>query len=136
MFNNVSSFVENTFPIVKQQLPASQWMLLLKNFFALHYCQSPYFHDISYEFLQFLATQHELLASYPWLTELAHFEWIELAAEIFDDAWPQFIAGDFWHNIPVMSPFAWPLVYQWPVQRFAQSKQPFRSRSELFDIAS
>ena len=124
-FNNVSGFVENTFPIVKQHLPASQWMLLLKNFFALHYCQSPYFHDISYEFLQFLATQYELLARCPWLTELAHFEWIELAAEIFDDAWPQFIAGDFWHNIPVMSPFAWPLVYQWPVQRFAQSKQPF-----------
>ena len=124
-FNNVSGFVENTFPIVKQQLPASQWMLLLKNFFALHYCQSPYFHDISYEFLQFLATQHELLASYPWLTELAHFEWIELAAEIADDLWPHFIVGDFWHNIPVANPFAWPLVYQWPVQRFAQSKQPF-----------
>ena len=48
-FNNVSSFVENTFPIVKQHLPASDWDLLLKNFFALHHCQSPYFHEISSE---------------------------------------------------------------------------------------
>lgn len=123
-FNNVCSFVENTFPIVRQHLLASDWELLLKNFFALHYCQSPYFSEISSEFLQFLATQYELLARYPWLTELAHFEWIELAAEIADDSWPEFTQGDFWHNIPVMNPFAWPLVYQWPVQRFAQSQQP------------
>jgi hypothetical protein len=39
----------------------------------------------------------------------------------------QFTQGDFWHNIPVANPFAWPLVYQWPVQRFAQSKQPLES---------
>lgn len=121
-FNNVSSFVENTFPVVKQHLPSQQWKLLLKDFFALHCCQSPYFYDISHEFLQFLATQHTVLAQYPWLTELAHFEWIELAADMADEPLPLFVSGDFWQSIPVITPYAWPLVYQWPVQQFEQTK--------------
>lgn len=121
-FNNISSFVENTFPLLKKHLPAQHWQSLLEDFFAKHYCQTPYFAHIADEFLQFLGTQSALLQAYPWMFELAHFEWVELAAEIADDSMPVFVQGDFWQQIPVVSPFVWPLVYQWPVQSFAQQK--------------
>lgn len=122
-FNNVSSFVENAFPVVKKYLADTDWQSLVNDFFAQHYCQSPYFYDISHEFLQFLPTQARLLSLYPWLIEVAHFEWAELAAEMADAELPVAILGDFWQGVPVLSPFVWPLVYQWPVHLFAAREQ-------------
>lgn len=143
-FNNVSSFVESAFPVLKKHLSESDWQTLLTDFFALHACQSPYFYDISHEFLRFLPTQTRLLALYPWLIELAHFEWAELAAEMAEAEWPFAVQGDFWQDIPVLSPLLWPLVYQWPVHVFAQQNSPppasvccllmYRSRDEQVNV--
>lgn len=120
-FNNVSSFVENAFPVLQQCLPEACWQQLLLDFFAEHHCQSPYFYDIAKEFLAFLPTKN-LEQDYPWLIELAHFEWVELAADIADDSLPSYQAGDLLTAIPVVNPFVWPLIYQWPVHTFSQTK--------------
>ena len=116
-FNNVSSFVNSAFPLLQQQLSTEVWQQLLDDFFANHHCQSPYFYDISSEFYQYLTTQTHLLADYPWLLELAHFEWAEIAADIAEGEWPDYQQGDLLTNIPVLNPFVWPLVYQWPVHK-------------------
>lgn len=126
-FNNVSSFVNSAFPLLQQQLSTEVWQQLLDDFFANHHCQSPYFYDISSEFYQYLTTQTHLLADYPWLLELAHFEWAEIAADIAEGDWPDYQQGDLLTNIPVLNPFVWPLVYQWPVHQMNKDKNNLSS---------
>ena len=120
-FNNVSSFVNSAFPLLQQQLSTEVWQQLLDDFFANHHCQSPYFYDISSEFYQYLTSQSHLLADYPWLLELAHFEWAEIAADIAEGDWPSYEQGDLLSGVPVLNPFVWPLVYQWSVHQCSSS---------------
>jgi len=70
----------------------------------------------------------------PWLPELAHYEWVELALQI-SDAQPPVdvdaigVAGSdpgqaLLDGIPVLSPQAWALAYRWPVHRIGPEHQP------------
>lgn len=118
-FNNIAGFVENSFPEVKKRLPDEVWNRLVQGFFAGHHCQSPYFRDISQEFLKYLPHCPETRL-YPWLLELAHFEWAEIAADVAEGEWPVAAAGDVWTQTPVISPFVWPLVYAWPVHALGE----------------
>lgn len=127
-FNNVCSFVEAAYPVLKSLLPAAEWEDLLQRFFAGHRCQSPYFRDISLEFRHWMeAANADWLAAHPWALELMHFEWVELAADCAEAA-PEAAAvqpdGDLLAGVPALSPFVWPLVYRWPVHRFAAGEPP------------
>lgn len=124
LFNNVSSFVENAFPVVQQWLAPAHWQKLVADFFALHRCQSPFFYDIAKEFFDFVLTRDQEQALYPWLVELAHFEWAELAADMAEATLPDYQAGDVLAGVPVLNPCVWPLIYHWPVHTFAVVAPP------------
>ncbi|PTQ88509.1 DNA-binding domain-containing protein [Agitococcus lubricus] len=123
-FNNVLSFLESTFLLCQQCVTADDWQILTRRFFAEHSCQSPFFYDISQAFCQFLQSQTAVQEQYPWLLELAHFEWVELAADMAEAELPCAIQGDIIQQIPVLNPCVWPLVYQWPVHIFAEQLPP------------
>lgn len=125
LFNNVISFVDITFPVAKALLPKPIWQRLSEHFFADYHCHSPFFYDISLHFREFVAALNwPELADFPWLTELLHYEWMELAADIAEEPNPS-IASDCvladescWSqtDAPVrLAMPAWPLAYQWPV---------------------
>ena len=42
-FNNVDGFLGNTFPVLKSLYEEQSWLELVRNFYSLHRCQSPYF---------------------------------------------------------------------------------------------
>ena len=64
----------------------------------------------------------------PWLHELAHYEWVELALQIADDELPPHDpGGDLLAGKPVPSPLAWALAYCWPVSRIGPEFQPERA---------
>lgn len=125
LFNNVINFVDITFPVVKALLPESLWQRLSENFFADHHCHSPFFYDISLHFREFVAAlDWPELADFPWLTELLHYEWMELAADIAEEPNPSMAPDcvladeNCWNQIdtPIrLAMPAWPLAYQWPV---------------------
>ena len=134
LFNNVISFVDITFPVAKALLPESLWQRLSEHFFADHHCHSPFFYDISLHFREFVvALDWPELADFPWLTELLHYEWMELAADIAEEPNPS-IAPDcvladesFWRRIdaPIrLAMPAWPLAYQWPVAGWSVETDP------------
>jgi hypothetical protein len=128
-FNNIASFVENGFPILQSLLPADLWRRLSEGFFADHRCHTPYFHEISEEFVRYFnSLDWPELAVLPWARELVHFEWVELEADIAEagegDDIPASSAGDLLAGIPLVSSLAWPLVYHWPVHRFAAEGVP------------
>jgi len=127
LFNNVQNFIEVGFPILRSMLADDVWQQLLRHFFAHHVSHSPYFTDISAEFVQYLATEKpaDVAPNWPFLIELAHYEWMELVALIADVELPT--PTPDWsaeHSRLQLSPLAWPLAYQYPVQRIGPAFLP------------
>ncbi len=125
LFNNVMTFVEGTFPVALALLPEPLGEKLKSGFFSDFRCESPFFYDISLHFREYIESlDWPELAACPWLTELLHFEWMELAAAIADtpnasaDA-ATLLAGDDFPASPEqqlrLAAPTWPLAYQWRV---------------------
>ncbi len=82
-FNNVKGFVLSGFPVLTSILSSDDVNHLVRQFFNQHACRSPYFVEISKEFVAYLATEPTLPFSLPnFAAELAHYEWLELDVSI------------------------------------------------------
>ncbi len=126
-FNNVESFLSSNFPVLRKILSATQWQQLAQEFFANHPCTSPYFSEIPEEFIVYL--QNERIANpedYPFMLELAHYEWVEMALSIAQEdtpsAQPQQITDS--QQTLSLSPLAWILAYQFPVHKISPAYLP------------
>jgi hypothetical protein len=114
-FNNIEGFISGAFPVLHRLIEANRWQRLVRSFIAEHQAHTPYFLQISQEFLAWLQQGYVAEAGDPpFMLELAHYEWVELALDV-SDAEP---VAQGW------SPLAWPLAYQWPVQRIGVDYQP------------
>lgn len=126
-YNNVESLLATTFPVVRATL-GDDWAVLVRAFLREHGARSPVFTDLPRELLRYLdARDARGLADPPWLRELAHYEWVELALQIDEariDDLPHDRDGDLRTGVPVLSPLAWPLAYDWPVHRIAPGAVP------------
>jgi len=94
------------------------WFELAQDFFARHQSKSPYFSEIPEEFLAYLQNERNHPDDFPFLLELAHYEWVEMALAIAKEeaiALPQNAVSALKDGIK-LSPLAWPLAYQYPVQ--------------------
>lgn len=125
-FNNVESFLSSGFPVLRKILDDAQWLELAEDFFAHHQNQSPYFSEISEEFLDFLQNERNNPADYPFLLELAHYEWVEMALSIAKKQLPPFTEyiDDFLTQKVAVSALAWPLAYQYPVHQISPDFLP------------
>ncbi|MDK1290028.1 DNA-binding domain-containing protein [Pseudoalteromonas umbrosa] len=82
-FNNVEGFIASAFPVLKSLYDEKHWEELVRQFFAEHECKSPYFLEISQEFLQYLDQSYRPKETDPiFMFELAHYEWVELNVSI------------------------------------------------------
>ncbi len=129
-FNNVQGLLAGNFPVIRRIYGDDGWIALIRAFYREHDCRTPLFTELAREFLRWLDTRAEGDAGRddpPWLRELAHYEWIELALQIsearLDDA-PHDPDGDLLAGSPVVSPLAWPLAYAWPVHRIGPEFRP------------
>jgi hypothetical protein len=120
-FNNIEGFISGAFPVLRRLFEASRWQRLVRSFIATHQARTPYFLQISQEFLAWLQQGYVAEAGDPpFMLELAHYEWVELALDVSDAQVP----AQGW------SPLAWPLAYQWPVQRIGVDYQPLTPPAE------
>ncbi|CAN7229745.1 putative DNA-binding domain-containing protein [Pseudoxanthomonas sp. LjRoot143] len=123
-FNNIEGLLAGNFPVIRKTLGYEAWRALVRQFYATHRSHTPLFPEIAREFIRYLESRDDG-ALPPWLRELAHYEWVELALQIADDTVPAHVAGgDLLAGEPVLSPFAWALAYQWPVHRIGPDFQP------------
>ncbi|TDF39599.1 DUF2063 domain-containing protein [Alteromonadaceae bacterium M269] len=82
-FNNVKGFLSNAFPVLELMYSEDDWQKLARTFFSKHKSQSPYFVDISKEFIEFLSNDYEMSdIDPPFMLELAHYEWLELSVNV------------------------------------------------------
>ncbi len=124
-FNNIESLLAGNFPVIRRTLGEPAWRVLVRRFYAEHRSRTPLFPEIAREFIRYLETREQDADLPPWLRELAHYEWVELALQIADDALPAHVPdGDLLQGEPVPSPFAWALAYQWPVHRLGPDHRP------------
>tara|TARA_B110000444_G_scaffold251086_1_gene278435 strand:- start:982 stop:1743 length:762 start_codon:yes stop_codon:yes gene_type:complete len=127
VYNNIEGFISSTFPVLKSLYSDSNWYTLVRRFIADHQCKTPYFFEISQEFIKFLPTLVITENDHPsFLVELAHYEWVELAVDIAEECIgaKNEEATDFLSKVPVVSNLAWSLAYQYPVHQIGPDFQP------------
>jgi hypothetical protein len=127
VFNNIEGFLRGTFPVLHRLLPEAQWQRLARHFVREHRCQSPLFLEISREFLDWLQQRGIADDEPPFLLELAHYEWLELALDIDETDLATIDVdtdGDLLAARPLLSPLAELCGYQFPVHRIAPDFQP------------
>jgi hypothetical protein len=125
LFNNMESTLSSCFPVCRKVLGVRRWHRLVRAFFAAHRCTTPLFRQIPEEFLRWLkeAVPPELP---PFLPQLAHYEWVELAVAVSDMPMPSGweVDRDLLGNIPVLTPALMLLSYDWPVQKISPRFKP------------
>lgn len=121
LYRNVEGFVSNAFPVLRKLYNDEDWHHMIRDFFANHQSHSPYFKDVSREFLDYLSNERETQAKDPdFIIELAHYEWLEISLT-FDDT-PLGLEhidtqGDLLAGVPAVSPLAQLHAYQYPVHQ-------------------
>ena len=127
-YNNVEDFLANAYPVLRKITPDEVWHARVRDFYARHECHDPLFHRVAEEFLKFLDGERwEHPDDPPFIRELCHYEWVELALSVSAlELTPELANpnGDLLANRPLVSPLAWTLAYDWPVHRIGPDEIP------------
>jgi uncharacterized protein len=133
-FNNLRDLLGRSFPVLRGLLGEEAWSEMVRDWLIRHRAQTPLFLELPQEFVQYLLEEREPAADdLPFMAELAHYEWVELALSI-DEREPELPDvdpdGDLLDGRPALSPLAWALSYAWPVHRIAPDFQPLERPAE------
>lgn len=119
IFCNMEQFVSSNFPVIRTLYNDAQWNSLVREFLREHQCHTPLFPEFAREFLRYVEfRQQQDRGDAPFLLELAHYEWAELALNLDENEIshvPHDASGDAVDGVPVMSPLACVLPYRFPV---------------------
>ncbi|MHC8326305.1 HvfC family RiPP maturation protein [Pseudomonas sp. LB1P83] len=128
IFANLSALLSGTFPVLIKILGDERWRSLVRIFLRDYRAHTPKFGEIAQEFVEFLASGPQALSEGVWppfMVELAHYEWVEMALQQSEAApLPASDAGFLLDRPLQISPLAWPLAYAWPVQLVGPDHQP------------
>lgn len=146
-YNNVESFCSMRFTRTKTILGEERWHQMIRDFMHRHQCKSPYFAQISEEFIAYLAMNRSDLSDPPFLLELCHYEWLPLYFDRMIGVLPLYEAcPDPLGTKLKASDLSFVRRYVWPVNKIAVDFQPveppekptwalaFRNRADKVDI--
>lgn len=127
-FNNVEKLLASSFPVLVAIMGDDGWRTLVRDYFSTHRARTPYFKEVPQEFLNYLRDERgERPGDLPFLYELAHYEWVELAVSLLPDD-PRALALDETlspvDGVPHLSHAAWALAYAFDVQKIGPGYQP------------
>ncbi len=127
-FNSLSSLLSGTFPVIHELLTPAQWNTLVRAFYRSGSAHTPYFPEIPRDFVHWL-TRENPLPDKPFLPELAHYEWLELAVQIDNRPAPESQPlpekkEALLNGCPVPNPWVRLGSYTFPVHRIKPDFQP------------
>ena len=128
LFNNLQGFLLACFPVLRKVLGKRRWVKLVRDFFTLHRCHTPFFRQIPDEFVHYLKCERGERAEDPaFLQDLAHYEWVELmlsvsAKEI--DLTAIDPGGDLMQGQPALNPLLSLQRYDYPVHCISPRFKP------------
>ena len=138
-FNNLRNLLAKNFPVLRKLHSDEHWNRFIRQFMQKHNSKTPYFLELPEEFLSFLRNEYEHQDDdFPFLLELAHYEYIELAlsisteTNILDNIDPD---GDLLANVPIKSALTWVFAYQYPVHRISKEFQPTKPEDQPIYLA-
>lgn len=127
-YNNVEDFLASTFPVLKEILGETGWHQLVREYFSTHRAKTPLFMQMPREFLVYLEQERESQpGDLPFMIELAHYEWTELALATSDQEITLEgidVNGDLLFGKPVLSPLVCILGYEYAVHRICKDYLP------------
>jgi hypothetical protein len=132
-FNNLSGLLASNFPVLHKIVGEDAWRDMMRDFMQRHRARTPLFPELPRELLQYLQNTREPQESDPpFMLELAHYEWAELAISLdkadLEKAQREQTDGnpesDLLEGTPVLSPLAWQLSYHFPVHHIRPDFQP------------
>jgi uncharacterized protein len=126
-FNNLRTLLGNMFPVLRKLHDDARWGKLIRGFMRSHRARTPYFLQLPREFLDYLENEHEHDGDYPFLVELARYEYAELEVSIepaTDDPATFAADGDLIAGVPLLTVAARVEAWRWPVHRISASYIP------------
>ncbi|WP_394223165.1 DUF2063 domain-containing protein [Alteromonas gracilis] len=135
-FNNIDNFISTGFPVLKsivlKQFGEKGWESLVRQFFIEHECRSPYFAEISKEFVEYLSTEPSFDIALPdFAAQLAHYEWLELDVSIRkNEEYVKFYNSDEMVQAVRVSPYASLAAYQYEVHLIGDDHIPEQPAQE------
>jgi len=127
VYNNIETFISSGFPILRSLIDDEPWHQMVRDFVSHHQSHTPYFLEISQEFLRYLQEERTITPDdLGFMLELAHYEWVELALDVSPEKIPDIDtkAEELLLSKPEVSPLAWRLSYQYPVHLLGPEYQP------------
>ena len=128
LFNNLEGFLLACFPVCRAVLGVRRWRKLVRAFFAGHRCRTPFFRQIPEEFVEWLrGTRAGHPEDPPFLPDLAHYEWVELAlatSSLEPDCTDIDAGADLLAGRPALNPVAMLLTYRYAVHRIGPRVRP------------
>ncbi|OUS15819.1 hypothetical protein A9Q88_09660 [Gammaproteobacteria bacterium 50_400_T64] len=133
IYNNIEAFLSGGFPVLRSLMSDDSWHQLVRGFVKDHRCHTPYFLEISQEFLLYLREGKACIPDQlPFILELAHYEWVELALDVSPEILPE-QTTDTTLSVALLdaslqiSPLAWRLNYNYPVHQISVDNQPLEA---------
>ncbi len=128
VFSNIEMFLSANFPVIRSLYDDNAWDVLAHDMLREHEFHTPLFPEFGREFLRYLEARQQRGANDPpFLLEMAHYEWAELAISLdendIDDV-PHDPAGDPLSGIPVVSPLVCVLGYRYAVHLIGPDYHP------------
>lgn len=127
-FNNLYNLLATFFPVLRKIHSDAQWRRFIRGFMQHHQAETPYFLELPQEFLAYLQNEFEAAEDdYPFLLELAHYEYAELELAVLDDEIdlqgvdPN---GDLLAGIPAKSALSRAFAYRYAVNRISPKFLP------------
>ena len=138
-FNNLRNLLGGMFPVIRKIVSDAKWSALIRQFMRMHRAHTPYFLQLPQEFLEFLQIEYEMQEDdFPFLLELAHYEYVEIALSISEEANdlsgvdPD---GDLLTGVPVKSALSWVYAYNYPVHRISAEFLPTETAEQPVFLA-
>lgn len=127
-YKNIEGFISSAFPVLRKLYSDTDWHQMVRDFIHRHQSQTPYFLEISEEFLAYLDSEREPQSCDPvFALQLARYEWAELALFVAEQDMPDdnvLSEHSLVDHIPVLSPLAWSMVFDYPVHQIGAGFQP------------
>lgn len=126
IYGNIDSVLRSGFPVLRGLDDDARWHQRVRAFLREHRCTPAEFHRVAGCFVDFVhAHPRAVPDDWPFLAELAHYEWVEMALAIAPDQvdW-QAAADDANETEWVMSPLAAVLAYCAPVHSIGPGVLP------------
>ena len=128
IYSNMESFISSNFPVIRSLYDENAWDRFAHDFLREHQCHTPLFPEFGREFIRYLESRTEQgRHDPPFLLELAHYEFAELALAIEESelaSIPHDADGDPITGVPAVSPLACALGYRFPVHRINADFRP------------